>query len=166
MFVVVPLLLAGWALYAFRSFRVTWPIAAIVAWFILASRSFTSSVGIVSRNSPGSRFYTLTQFTRAHSFPLTVALVAVSVVAWLVVFIWAFHGTFASTKWSFIIGFFLFGSSLLTRYQFKDTRAPVIDQDLEGHIEDYGYTVALLRQYYIWGLLAPFAHGCFRLMMK
>lgn len=163
-FIVVPLLAAVWALYTFRSFRATWPIACTVAWFICAGRSFTNTTAVITRNSPGSRFYSISRFTQFRSFPVTVTVVALSAVAWLVVFIWAFKGSFGSAKWSFLGGFILFASSLLTRYQFKDTRAPVINQELEAHVQDFGMPVAFLRQYYIWGLLLPFAHACFRLM--
>ncbi|HZF00125.1 MAG TPA: hypothetical protein VE981_24155 [Planctomycetota bacterium] len=84
-------------------------------------------------------------------------------VGWLVVFVAATRKNFGSSSTAFLIGLLLFAGSLLTKYKYRSTRSPVVNPDLEQHIQEFGFSAALVRQYYVWGLLPPFVHAAFRL---
>ena len=151
-------------LFYCRSVAGFWPVLATVLWFILASRPLTYRVQHLQKSAPMSRNYMMKTGFGSSNYPLTLALVAVSVIAWLVLFIAAFRKDFGSSKAALIIGFFLFLGSMLTNYQYKATKTRVVDPDFEQHVEEFGWTVALIRQYYVWGLAAPFIHAAFRVL--
>jgi len=155
-------LLVGFVL-TFRSAKGFWAVLAIVVWFILASRPLTRGRRSIRRTGVLHGDYEVSTSSMVVNLALSVGGVALSAVVWVVVFFIAFRGDFGASRTAFLLGLFLFAGSLLTNYKYKSTRTAVIDPDLEQHIDEFGYGIALVRQYYIWGLAAPFIHASFRL---
>jgi len=154
--------LVGGVLY-FRSAKGFWAVFAILVWFILASRPLTRGRRWIGRTAVLHGDYQVSTASVVVNLALSVGLVALSAVGWAVVFFLAFRKDYGASATSFLLGLFVFGGSLLTSYKYKSTNAPVINPDLEQHVAEFGYTIALVRQYYIWGLAAPFIHASFRL---
>jgi hypothetical protein len=154
--------LVGFVLY-FRSAKGFWAVFAIVVWFILASRRLTRGRRWIRRTAPLHGDYEVSTRTVVVNLALSLALLGLSVVAWIAIIVVAFRKDFGASSTAFILGFLLFGGSLLTNYKYKSTKAAVINPDLEQHIDEFGYGIALIRQYYIWGLAPVFIHASFRL---
>jgi len=168
--VVYWILVLAAAVFSIVYFRSGWafrPIFATVVWLFLARRPLTREHRVIRRAAPMTNNYTKEVSTRAvmGSPAVSLVLVALSVVGWIVVFAAAFRKDWGASSTAFLVGLFLFGGSLATKFRYKATGTRVLNLDLEQHINEYGFGIGLIRQYYIWGLLAPFVHASFRLFL-
>jgi hypothetical protein len=164
---ILVLAAAVFSIVYFRSGWAFWPIFATVVWLFLSRRPFTRERRVIGRVAPMTNNYSREVTTRAAMDSPAVALVSValSIVGWSVIFVAAFRKDWGASSTAFLIGVFLFGASLATKYRYKATRTRVLNLDFEQHLNEYGFGIALVRQYYLWGLLPPFVHASFRLFV-
>lgn len=149
--------------YRARSAKGMGPLLITAAWLFLATRPLTSYNRSIRSAGIGSRQATVSVRAIASTFASRALCVGMAAVGGLALLVAAFRRDVASSKWSFLGGLILFSGSLITKWRYKDGGARVLDPSFQEHVEDFGLGVALVRQYFIWGLILPIVHASFRL---